>query len=115
MYDVACSDGLSVDPQTHRCPDNGARVNLDDCSITAGVGAAELKTLWQDPSFTPGQGGILLRARTGEPSLPMVHLGCPTHRSCTATRHANHDTGARLVVTHLVQRIGARQQFFRLS
>jgi len=55
VYDVACSDGLSVDPQTHRCPDNGARVNLDDCSITAGVGAAELKTLWQDPSFTPGQ------------------------------------------------------------
>ena len=55
VYDVACSDGLSVDAQTHRCPDNGARVNLDDCSITAGVGAAELKTLWQDPSFTPGQ------------------------------------------------------------
>jgi hypothetical protein len=55
VYDVACSDGLAVDPQTHRCPDNGARVNLDDCSRTANVGAAELKTLWQDPDFTPGQ------------------------------------------------------------
>ena len=55
VYDVACADGLSVDPQTHRCPDNGARVNLDDCSITADVGAGELKTLWQDPNFTPGQ------------------------------------------------------------
>ena len=55
VYDVACADGLSVDPQTHRCPDNGARVNLDDCSITANVGAGELKTLWQDPNFTPGQ------------------------------------------------------------
>jgi hypothetical protein len=55
VYDVNCSDGLSVDLQTHRCPDNGASVNLDDCSITANVGAGELKTLWQDPSFTPGQ------------------------------------------------------------
>ena len=55
VYDVACSDGLSVDPQTHRCPDNGARVNLDDCSTTAGVGSTELTTLWQDPDFTPGQ------------------------------------------------------------
>jgi hypothetical protein len=55
VFDVACSDGLSVDPQTHRCPDNGAQVNLDDCSRTANVGASELKTLWQDPGFTPGQ------------------------------------------------------------
>ncbi len=55
VFDVACSDGLSVDPKTHRCPDNGAQVNLNDCSISANVGASELKTLWQDPSFTPGQ------------------------------------------------------------
>jgi len=55
VYDVACSDGLSVNPQTHRCPDSGARVNLDDCSVTADVGSSELKALWQDPDFTPGQ------------------------------------------------------------
>lgn len=55
VYDVACSDGLSVNAQTHRCPDNDALVNLDDCSVTADVGASELKTLWQDPDFTPGQ------------------------------------------------------------
>jgi len=55
VYDVACSDGLSVDTKTHRCPDNGAKVNLDDCSRTANVGASELKTLWQDPDFVPGQ------------------------------------------------------------
>ncbi len=55
VYDVACSDGLAVDPDTNRCPDNGARVNLEDCSRTANVGAGELKTLWQDPDFTPGQ------------------------------------------------------------
>jgi hypothetical protein len=55
VYDIACSDGLVVDPITQRCPDNGARVNLEDCSITADVGDAELKALWTDPDFDPGQ------------------------------------------------------------
>jgi hypothetical protein len=55
VYDVACSDGLQVDTTTHRCPDNGARVNLADCSITADMGDAELKTLWADPDFDPRQ------------------------------------------------------------
>ena len=51
VYDVACSDDLEVDPETHRCPDNGAEVNLADCSVSANVGAAQLKTLWTDPDF----------------------------------------------------------------
>jgi hypothetical protein len=55
VYDVACSDGLEVDPTNHRCPDNGARVSPEDCSITAGVGAPELKALWRDPDFEPAQ------------------------------------------------------------
>ncbi len=55
IYDVACSDALVPDPATGRCPDNGARVNLADCSITAGVGASELKALWRDPDFDPAQ------------------------------------------------------------
>ena len=53
VYDVACADGLKVDPQSHRCPDNGATVNLADCSIPGNLGAAELKTVWQDPDFNP--------------------------------------------------------------
>lgn len=53
VFDVACSDGLAVDPQTHRCGDNGAEVNLEDCSISTDVGAAELKTVWTDPDFDP--------------------------------------------------------------
>ncbi|MGB2219062.1 MAG: DUF3604 domain-containing protein [Henriciella sp.] len=55
VYDVACSDGLTVDPDTHRCPDNGARVSSDDCSISADAGAGELKTMWRDPDFSPDQ------------------------------------------------------------
>ena len=53
VYDVVCSDGLSVDPLTHRCPDNGARVDINDCSISQDVGSAELKTTWSDPDFNP--------------------------------------------------------------
>ncbi len=55
VYDVACSDGLTPNPQTHRCPDNGASVDLSDCSTSVGIGASELKTLWRDPAFSPNQ------------------------------------------------------------
>lgn len=55
VYDVACSAGLKVDPNTHRCPDNGARVDLSDCSINLKQGAAELMSVWQDPDFSPDQ------------------------------------------------------------
>ena len=58
VFDVACSDGGSVDPTSHRCPDNGAQVNLLDCSISEGLGAAELKAHWQDPSYDPDQHAI---------------------------------------------------------
>jgi hypothetical protein len=53
VFDVACSDRLAVDPVTHRCPDNNAKVNISDCAITANTGASELKTLWKDPEFNP--------------------------------------------------------------
>ena len=53
VYDVACSDGGKVDPETHRCPDNGARVDISDCSITENVGASNLEVIWQDPDHNP--------------------------------------------------------------
>jgi hypothetical protein len=55
VYDVTCSDGLSPDPGTHRCPDNGALVNLSDCSVSRGKGAVMLKGSWTDPDFEPDQ------------------------------------------------------------
>ena len=53
VFDVACSGGAPVDPATHRCPDNGASVNLANCTTSAGSGSAELKAVWQDPGFDP--------------------------------------------------------------
>ena len=55
VYDVACSDNGTVDPDSHRCPDNGAQVDLTNCSFPEDVGAGELSVTWQDPSFNPDQ------------------------------------------------------------
>lgn len=55
VFDVACSDGLSVDPATHRCPDNGATVDTATCRFDKSVGASELKTTWHDTTYEAGQ------------------------------------------------------------
>ena len=55
IYDAACSDGASPDANTHRCPDNGAQVNLSDCSFSAHVGDQELRSRWQDPDYRAGE------------------------------------------------------------
>lgn len=51
VYDIQCSDGLQPDPATQRCPDNEAGVNLEDCSVSADKGAADLRVAWRDPDF----------------------------------------------------------------
>ena len=53
VYDAACAGGVDVDARSHRCPDNGATVNLEDCTFSAATGADELLTLWRDPDFDP--------------------------------------------------------------
>ena len=53
VYDVVCADGLTPDAETHRCADNGATVDLADCSYSSDKGAAELSTTWVDPEFDP--------------------------------------------------------------
>ena len=55
VYDVACSDGLVVNSSTFRCPDNGAKVDIENCSISENLGASELKTFWVDPDFLKDQ------------------------------------------------------------
>ena len=55
VIDVACAGGAGVDPTSNRCPDNGARVDISDCSINAETGAAQLAAVWADPDFDPEQ------------------------------------------------------------
>jgi hypothetical protein len=55
IYDVACANGQPVNPETRRCADNGARVDLSTCTTNDSSGAAELKSIWQDPDYKSGQ------------------------------------------------------------
>lgn len=55
VFDVACSDGLAPDAQTHRCPDNGATVDISTCTFSNDKGAAELNAVWKDPGFDASQ------------------------------------------------------------
>jgi hypothetical protein len=55
VHDVVCADGLEVDPQTRRCPDNGAGVDLTTCGTTGEKGAGQLMAAWQDEDFDPEQ------------------------------------------------------------
>ncbi len=55
VVDVACAEGVPVNIKTGRCPDNGAEVDLSDCSYKARTGASELRTVWSDPNFDASQ------------------------------------------------------------
>lgn len=55
VFDVACSDGLKLDPATSRCPSNGAGVNMTTCEPDRFKGDVELKTVWKDPEYNPKQ------------------------------------------------------------
>ena len=58
VFDAACSDGAKVNPQTHRCPDNGARVDLTNCTVSTGVGDPEMLVRWVDPEFDESEHAI---------------------------------------------------------
>ena len=53
VIDVACAGGSA--PSNYRCPDNGAKVDISDCSINEETGAGQLSALWHDPDFDEGQ------------------------------------------------------------
>lgn len=55
VFDIACSDGLSVDMATGRCPDNNSKVNINTCATDDSKGAKELKVLWRDEEFKAQQ------------------------------------------------------------
>ena len=90
VFDVACSDNRSPDPDTHRCPDNGAAVNLADCSVTRNTGDVELAAVWQDPAFDADQQAFYYARVLENPSCrwstwDALRLGIPPNPDLHAT------------------------------
>jgi len=80
VVDIACADGLQVDPTTGRCPDNGASVDLSTCQYSAGSGANELKIVWRDPDYDPNQSAfyyvrVLMNPTCRWSSFDAIRLG----------------------------------------
>ena len=55
VIDIACAGGAEVIAETNRCPDNGASVDLSDCSINDDTGVGHLSALWRDLDFRDDQ------------------------------------------------------------
>jgi len=51
VYDVACAGTGQPDPETFRCPENGATVDLKTCEAARSNGNVALATVWHDPNF----------------------------------------------------------------
>ena len=102
-YDVACSDGLAVDPETHRCPNNGAGVDLANCSATGDKGASQLATVWRDPDFDPSQRAFYYARVLENPS-------------CRWSSYDILASGGEIKPTNVVRQgyPGARQEFARM-
>ena len=90
VVDIACADGLQVDPATGRCPDNGASVDLSTCQYSAGSGATELKTIWRDPDYDQNQSAfyyvrVLMNPTCRWSSYDAIRLGREPDPSVPAT------------------------------
>ena len=55
VFDVACAGGVAVNPETQRCPDNNAAVDVATCATSADTGADELRAVWRDPTYVAGE------------------------------------------------------------
>ncbi|MXP15513.1 DUF3604 domain-containing protein [Altererythrobacter confluentis] len=55
IYDVAWSDTAKRQPVNGKIPAVGDTVNRARAAYTNAIGAAELRSVWTDPDYTPGQ------------------------------------------------------------
>ena len=73
VFDIARLGGAAVDPESHRCPESTASVDLTSCALV-GDGAAVLQARWSDPDYRPGETAMYY-VRALENPLPLVDLG----------------------------------------
>lgn len=90
VTDIGCSDGLSPDSDTHRCPDNGASVDLETCAYSLRSGASEMKISWQDPEFDAQQNAfyyvrVLMNPTCRWSTYDAIRLGKAPSPSAPAT------------------------------
>jgi len=55
VYDVALSNGRQVSPDTGKAPAVGSTVDVANATYDNSIGAAQLRVVWKDPDFDPGQ------------------------------------------------------------
>jgi len=53
IYDVALSDGRTVDPATGKAPPVGNTVDMTTATYTNDIGDSQLSAVWTDPDFNP--------------------------------------------------------------
>ena len=90
VFDVACAGGVSPDPETNRCPDNNAQVDVSDCSYSADNGADELKAHWRDPQHKVGQNAFYYARGLENPTCrwstwDAIRAGTPPNPALAAT------------------------------
>lgn len=89
IHDVACAGDSEINPETRRCADNGARVDLATCATNDETGAGELKALWQDPDYDATQSAayyvrVLENPKCRWSSWDAARAGTPTSPSMEA-------------------------------
>ncbi len=90
VIDVACAGDAEVNSKTNRCPDNGARVDITNCSINPATGAAQLSALWHDPDFRPNQRAFYYARALENPTCrwstwDAIRAGIPTRPDLATT------------------------------
>jgi len=90
IYDIACSDGATPDADTRRCPNNGASVDLSNCTPSTAQGDPELKAIWTDPDYAAGQSAAYYVRVLENPTCrwstwDALKAGTPPHPDLPAT------------------------------
>ena len=90
VIDVACAGDAEVNSKTNRCPDNGARVDITNCSINPATGATQLSALWHDPDFRPNQRAFYYARALENPTCrwstwDAIRAGIPTRPDLATT------------------------------